>query len=569
MIEVDEENFLIVTDIDRLMHLVATQRRVELSKLAKELKMNPKEVEKWLHILEDEGLIKIEHSLTKVYAVWAGEAAPKPKEEKRKEAPREHREARAERVPPAMIVEEKEEEEEKFRPFTTEELAPLEEEYIETSRRSAEEEMPRRREEEKEFKRLQFKGKPVEDKKPEREEKKHAHKEEKKSDSKKREEHEPRMELKKSEFLELHPVEAESLKGRLDEYLQLIRDSKKELKELEGEKERMYREGYLPLEKEFEASLENIQLAILEKEKKIMEAKEKAAGLPEQMEELEKLQKTVRQVEEKARSILSKTRGQLDDRADTVQEVAEELDEQISKGEEEAMRERAKMFELKELLGSIQSNEESIRNAVQENERQMEEAKRKMSELEDALGEVVDARTLLAERIDTIQTGLERKVRTLEDLRKDLEEIEKVESWFREYSRDYTKKITDLEAYVSGNQQEISKLMEAAELEYVKKYLDELSKSEEKYRDKLRGLELQDADLEERISEAKSRIKQLLSDSTQLMEESRRKAAHSSFDPASAKKKVEQKAAVMEEKAKERKGLFDEIMKGKDNKKKK
>jgi hypothetical protein len=53
------------------------------------------------------------------------------------------------------------------------------------------------------------------------------------------------------------------------------------------------------------------------------------------------------------------------------------------------------------------------------------------------------------------------------------------------------------------------------------------------------------------------------------MEESRRKAAHSSFDPASAKKKVEQKAAVMEEKAKERKGLFDDIMKGKEGKKKK
>ena len=53
------------------------------------------------------------------------------------------------------------------------------------------------------------------------------------------------------------------------------------------------------------------------------------------------------------------------------------------------------------------------------------------------------------------------------------------------------------------------------------------------------------------------------------MEASRRKAAHSSFDTASAKKKVEQKVAVMEEKAKERKGLFDDLMKGKDNKKKK
>lgn len=561
MIEVDEENFLIVTDIDRLMHLVATQRRVELAKLAKELKMNPKEVEKWLHILEDEGLIKIEHSLTKVYAVWAGEAAaPKPREDKKKDAqkPKEERI----RAPPPMITVEKEE---KFRPFATEEMAPLEEGFEEVPAGFAREEPPAPKEEPQQ-KRLQFREKPAE--KPAREEKAHP-KEERRERRKAEEPPRPAMELRKSEFLELPPVEAESLKDRLGDYLELIKASKKELKELEAEKERLYREGYLPLEKEFEASLENIQLAILEKERKIMEAKERAAGLPGQVEELESLQKTVRQVEEKARSILSRTKGQLDERADAVQEAAEELSEQISKGEEEAMRERAKMFELKELLSSIQSNEESIRNAIEENQKSMEEMKLKISELEDALGDVVDARTLLAERIDTIQAGLDKKVRTLDELRKDLEEIEKVESWFREYSKDYSKKISDLEAYVSGNQQEIERLMEAAELEYVKKYLEQLSKSEEKYRERLHGLEAQDADLEQRISEAKSRIRQLLAESTQLMEESRRKASSHSFDPSSARKKAEQKAAIVEEKAKERKGLFEEMLRGRNSRKKK
>ncbi|MEW5996716.1 MAG: hypothetical protein AB1657_03930 [Candidatus Micrarchaeota archaeon] len=553
MIEVDEENFFIVTDIDRLMHLVATHRKVELGRLARELKMNPKEVEKWLHILEDEGLIKIEHSLTKIYAVWAGEAAPRP--ERRKEAPAE---ARAEKARPPLVVESKEEEEEKFRPFTTEELAPLEEEYMDFTPPAPEE--PRRHGEEKP-KKLLFKGKPKEEKKPAKEEPRAKRKEEA------REAPRP-AELKKSGFLELPPVEAESLRERLDEYLELIRKSKKELKDLEAEKERLYREGYLPLEKEFESSLESIQLAILEKEKRIMEAKEKVAGLPEQVEELEKLQQAVRQVEGKAHSILSRTKGQIEERAGTLQEAAEELGEQISRGEDEAMRERAKMFELKELLGSIQSNEEGIRNAIEENRRQMEEAKKKTEELEDALGEVVDARTLLAERIDTIQAGLDRKVRTLEELRHDLDEIEKVEGWFREYSRDYSKKISDLESYVAQNQQEISELMKAAELEYVKKYLEELSRAEEKYRDRLRGLELQDAGLEERIADAKARIRQLLAESTQLMEASRRKAASSSFDTSAARRSVEQKAAVIEEKAKERKGLFEVLTKGKEKKKK-
>ncbi|MFA5412312.1 MAG: hypothetical protein WC350_03130 [Candidatus Micrarchaeia archaeon] len=564
MIEVDEENFLIVTDIDRLMHLVATQRRVELGKLAKELKMNPREVEKWLHILEDEGLITIEHSLTKVYAVWAGEAAPRP-EKKREERPAPRRE---QKLPPAVVEEkdeeEEKEEEEKFRPFTTEEIAPLEEELLEfrerEERRAAKQPAREARKPWEAPKEPEAVVEPEEEEPAPRREMKPIHREEKHG----RKPSVAPVQIKVSDYTKLPQVEAASLKDKLDDYLTLIRESKKELKDLESEKERMYREGYLPLEKEFEAGLENIQLAILEKERKIMEAKEKAAGLPEQVEELEKLQRAVREVEQKSKAILSKTKGQVEVKADALHDASEELGEQISLGEEEAMRERAKMFELKELLGSIQSNEENIREAIEENRKSMDEAKSKIEQLEDSLGDVVDARTLLGERIDTIQSGLERKIKSLDELKKDMEEIERVEGWFKEYSQDYARKLEELEAYVANNQQEIGKLMEAAELEYVKKYLEKLSESEDKYRDKLHILEIQDTELEQRISEAKERIRQLLTESTHLMEASRKKAASSTFDTSDARKKMEGKAAVLEEKSKERKGLFDAITKGKE-----
>ncbi len=556
MIEVDEENFLIVTDIDRLMQLVASQRRVELGKLAKDLRMRPKEVEKWLHILEDEGLIKIEHSLTKVYAVWAGESAQK-QPEKKKEKPAPRKEAKL----PQPVVEAKEEEEGKeeererrFRPFTTEEIAPLEEDLLEFRPRAHEKIYVPREEPEEE---------------PETARPAPARNAPQREEPKKRKEHPATpAQIKVSDFTKMPKVEADSLKDKLDDYLTLIRESKKELKELESEKERLYREGYLPLEKEFEASLENIQLAILEKERKIMEAKEKAAGLPDQVEELEKLQRAIREIEQKSKSILSKTKGQVDDKADAIHEASQELAEQISQGEAEAMRERAKMFELKELLGSIQSNEENIREAIEENSRAMEEAKAKIEQLEDSLGDVVDARTLLSERIDSIHTGLERKIKGLEELRKEMEEIERLEGWFREYSQDYARKLSELEAYVAGNQAEIGKLMEAAELEYVKKYLEELSKAEEKYRGRLHLMEMQDTEIEQRISETKERIRQLLADSTRLMEQSRRKASSASFDTSEAKKKAEAKSTILEEKSKERKGLFDAFSKSRDRKKK-
>ncbi|MBI4399365.1 hypothetical protein HY570_01325 [Candidatus Micrarchaeota archaeon] len=89
------DDALISTGVDSLIKLVHSVKKVELSDAALKLGIPAETIEEWAHILEDEGILKIEYKLTKVYLAWVGvqpkellrrsEAFQEQKEEIRKE----------------------------------------------------------------------------------------------------------------------------------------------------------------------------------------------------------------------------------------------------------------------------------------------------------------------------------------------------------------------------------------------------------------------------------------------------------------------------------------------------
>jgi DNA-binding transcriptional ArsR family regulator len=64
------EDLLISTGVDSLIRLVKEKRRVELLVASQLLGLPQSTVEDWAHILEEEGIIKIDYQLTKVYFIW-------------------------------------------------------------------------------------------------------------------------------------------------------------------------------------------------------------------------------------------------------------------------------------------------------------------------------------------------------------------------------------------------------------------------------------------------------------------------------------------------------------------
>ncbi len=556
MIGVDEEDFLIATDIDKLIDILSTRKDVEVGKLSKELKMNRKEVEKWLHILEEEGVVNLVHRMGSLYASWVMDEVPVPKKPKYSKSIREEPEEIE-----LQITEEA--------PINLEDeigqIAPLrpKQKSIFSGILGKKKSKKPAKKSSKEVPKLKLEDEPltvvIEEPRP-------AHKvealppmpvvtEPSKPMKKK---------LEKSKYLKLHPRQTTQLRERLDDYLYLIREGKEEIKTLESEKERIHREGFLSLEKEFEASIDNLEYALLEKEKRILEAKERMATLPGKIDEIDQMQEALKKFDLEAGAVLSKTKKGLDEGWSNLRGASEELDSELAKGEDEVMRDRSRMMQLRDMLQSMNHTESQLKETLDAGRIAIDDMEEKVREVEESLDDLVDSRTIISERVEHIQSTLERRMRSLEELRGELEKIEKIEGWFKDYSDDYQVKMDEIQDYVQESEGELERIKKAAEIEYVRKYLKELDTAEGKYREDLGALEMEESSIDEKITEVRDRIKQLMRESSELMSKYRQMSEEGEeFEEivATAKEKSKRHKASVEEKASQRKRIMEDAKK--------
>ncbi|MFH1222201.1 MAG: hypothetical protein V1492_03895 [Candidatus Micrarchaeota archaeon] len=78
------DELLITTGVDALVKIVKLNGRIELSVCAEELNLPSDTLEEWARILEEEGILKVEYKLAKVFLVWV-QPAEEEIEEERKE----------------------------------------------------------------------------------------------------------------------------------------------------------------------------------------------------------------------------------------------------------------------------------------------------------------------------------------------------------------------------------------------------------------------------------------------------------------------------------------------------
>lgn len=75
------DELLITTGVDALVRLVRDKQRLELTLAAKLLNIPETTLEEWARILEEEGILKIDYYLTKVYLIWIAPTEEKVKME--------------------------------------------------------------------------------------------------------------------------------------------------------------------------------------------------------------------------------------------------------------------------------------------------------------------------------------------------------------------------------------------------------------------------------------------------------------------------------------------------------
>jgi len=64
------DELLITTGVDALVRLVKEKERIELEEAASILNIAPEMLEEWARVLEEEGILRIEYRLTKIYMAW-------------------------------------------------------------------------------------------------------------------------------------------------------------------------------------------------------------------------------------------------------------------------------------------------------------------------------------------------------------------------------------------------------------------------------------------------------------------------------------------------------------------
>ncbi|MFH2106139.1 MAG: hypothetical protein ABII22_02680 [Candidatus Micrarchaeota archaeon] len=64
------DELLVTTGVDKLVRLVKEKQKIELEMAAKILKIEIEQVEDWAKVLDEEGIIRVDYYLTKVYLSW-------------------------------------------------------------------------------------------------------------------------------------------------------------------------------------------------------------------------------------------------------------------------------------------------------------------------------------------------------------------------------------------------------------------------------------------------------------------------------------------------------------------
>lgn len=570
-----DDDALISTDVDKLIKTISSKGTIALGELERETGIGRKSMSKWIHVLEEEGYIKVEYRLTKTYVSWIGESV-----------------SEVEEAEPAAPVEE--EQVSPFQSFTPEpEKSPFKSEEEEEHRKKKKvledlheegalgEEPTAVEEAEKEA--VSRVKKPKDEGKDttfdalradlENEVKKDI--EEIGKDHTELEVEEPEIHLSEAQVQKEVLAKPERRKGvplreKVDSYLAEINHQRKEVELLKKEKENLYRDRYLKLESKVESDIVSITERILEKEGRLLDLKEKLLELPDKVEEADKLQSAVEKIGKEGRNALSAAQEKVSDLLAATQAAEEELTARMAGIHKELDKGRKKLVELDSEVSAINADETKLRGMLGEMNTQMEDLNRRMQETTNSLEESAELKIEITELTDQLRVSIDRRERQLSDLDQQLEEIKKVENWVKEYVTDYEKKIEEIESYVSRSEEEMEDLREAAEKAYISKYLKELEGVTRLYEGELEGISMDEKQLDRQIAEAKSRLTGLINESQQMLRTLYKEGdSEDRFGSALREKreKTSRVRSLVEEKESEKERLSEDIARAKDRRK--
>ncbi len=587
----------ISTDIDKIISILKNRKKISLNDLAKESNTSASLLEKWLPILEEEGLIDISYHLTRVYITWADES------EKVQSSYRQTESELPVDISPDQYTypvhrdielpdDEETEEQTELRKMPSSaslkkdtKLGKISEEKLEDKvpteysyKSDQEDAWARSRESQKETKEPLDKFELPKEIKKELEIPKGQITT--RSDAIKRLhpdirlpnevseisiDRKPKKEIKTTPLVfnvdEPRKTKLDARAQKIKTYMEDINKARDELEKLKAEKRKVFRETYEPIEKKFAAELETISDKISEKEEKILQLQQKVLLFPGVIEEVDRQQLKLKEIEEEARKTFDDASIAINESLGDLSELETQAMEQMKIARESINLGVDESEEINSVLTRIGDLELEVREKLNTAKKRLEEEQNRINSLEVSLQKLENIRTNAAHKVEDIVGSVESQKNRIMDLQKEITKIGEIQTWVSKHKEEYGHLIDEFGEQIKENEVEYNKLREAIETNFVRRYVEDLDDVSKGYEFELSKAKEAEENIDEKIEVTKQRISELLRKSREIVEvfESSDKEAPLEINVQTIQNKEKQLLTQMQSKEEEREQILETL----------
>lgn len=481
------DEIYISTDIDNLIRVLKIKKSIELNDLAKQSGLSIRDVEKWVKVLEEQGLVRIGYKLTKMYVDWLGaqDVASKPtKTLPVVSAPQPHIVAApksghltADKLVLAKTA---------IDNATHDEAEDILKKKLENLLSQAEEV----KKASEEIEAIASESEPsfsVHDKSAER------------------------------RSYELPPDIAE-LSEQLKAKMREINDKAHEIAELKHEKETLLHESYLPISQRLETELSELEEKLTAKETQIMKLRQRGIEVPDQISEVELTVLKLRDAEEEARRSLHDTTSKISQAATTMHSLETGVMESVNEAKRKMESEAARLKEMEQALNQLDELEKQTKSHIEDARSRISDESQRISEIEARMKEMHVIADEVRAKVEETDARLSQQKDYVGTLESEVAELQKIDNWINSYQREYETKFESFAQYVRETENDFNSLRETIETGFVRKYLKELKDISDGHAYEVKQVLQKEDALNKRSDSAKRDLSRLIGESKDISE---------------------------------------------------
>ena len=306
--------------------------------------------------------------------------------------------------------------------------------------------------------------------------------------------------------------------NKLRELMAQVATTRSELDRLKEEKIKLYREVYEPMEKRFGSEYQTISEKISNKEEKILSLQQKTLELPSLIDEIDRQQLRLRGVETDARKIFDESSVVISESITELRDLEDQLSGSIEDTRVGINENISHLDEMDLLMNRIDSLESEVVDNLNDAYDKLKEQKIKIDDLNLSLNKLVSVKdNVQGKMVQSESIVSEQKLR-LSDMEKQMSNVTEICDWVEEHQKDYNLKMDEFSEYIHSNELEYNTLRESVEADYVKRYLKDLQSLSNSYDFELSQALSDEKSVDEKITSSKNKLNELIKQSRELVE---------------------------------------------------